>query len=216
MKKNVEEILALLDEHYGTDLVCYLEYENAWQLLFATILSAQCTDARVNIVTKKLFRDYPDLQAFADASQEEMEEAVRATGFYRHKAENLISCAKQLLEKYGGRVPDTIEELTQLPGVGKKTANVILGNIYNKPSIVVDTHVKRVSKRLGLTKEEDPEKVEKDLSKVLPKDHWILYNLQIIAHGRGLCNARKPNCAECFLRGFCRAGQKDFSISSRS
>lgn len=216
MKKNVEEILALLDEHYGTDLVCYLEYENAWQLLFATILSAQCTDARVNIVTKKLFRDYPDLQAFADASQEEMEEAVRATGFYRHKAENLISCAKQLLEKYGGRVPDTIEELTQLPGVGRKTANVILGNIYNKPSIVVDTHVKRVSKRLGLTKEEDPEKVEKDLSKVLPKDHWILYNLQIIAHGRGLCNARKPDCAECFLRGFCRAGQKDFSISSRS
>lgn len=216
MKKNVEEILALLDEHYGTDLVCYLEYENAWQLLFATILSAQCTDARVNIVTKKLFRDYPDLQAFADASQEEMEEAVRATGFYRHKAENLISCAKQLLEKYGGRVPDTIEELTQLPGVGRKTANVILGNIYNKPSIVVDTHVKRVSKRLGLTKEEDPEKVEKDLSRVLPKDHWILYNLQIIAHGRGLCNARKPDCAECFLRGFCRAGQKDFSISSRS
>lgn len=216
MKKNVEEILALLDEHYGTDLVCYLEYENAWQLLFATILSAQCTDARVNIVTKKLFRDYPDLQAFADASQEEMEEAVRATGFYRHKAENLISCAKQLLEKYGGRVPDTIEELTQLPGVGRKTANVILGNIYNKPSIVVDTHVKRVSKRLGLTKEEDPEKVEKDLSKVLPKDHWILYNLQIIAHGRGLCNARKPDCAECFLREFCRAGQKDFSISSRS
>lgn len=216
MKKNVEEILALLDEHYGTDLVCYLEYENAWQLLFATILSAQCTDARVNIVTKKLFRDYPDLQAFADASQEEMEEAVRATGFYRHKAENLISCAKQLLEKYGGRVPDTIEELTQLPGVGRKTANVILGNIYNKPSIVVDTHVKRVSKRLGLTKEEDPEKVEKDLSRVLPKDHWILYNLQIIAHGRCLCNARKPDCAECFLRGFCRAGQKDFSISSRS
>lgn len=208
MRKNVDQILKLLDEHYGTDLVCYLEYENAWQLLFATILSAQCTDERVNIVTRQLFKDYPDLWAFANASQEEMEEAVRPTGFFRHKAENLIACAKQLLEKYDGRVPDTIQELTDLPGVGRKTANVILGNIYNKPSIVVDTHVKRVSKRLGLTKEEDPEKVEYALSKVLPQDHWILFNLQIIAHGRGLCNARKPECDNCFLKEYCVTGKK--------
>lgn len=213
MKKDVKKILELLDEHYGTDIVCYLEYQTPWQLLFATILSAQCTDARVNIVTRKLFKDYPDLDAFANATRAEMEEAVRSTGFYRHKAENLIACAKQLLEKYDGRVPDTIEELTALPGVGRKTANVILGNIYHKPSIVVDTHVKRVSKRLGLTKEEDPEKVENDLARVLPKDHMILYNLQIIAHGRGLCNARKPVCGECFLREYCETFKKKLRFS---
>jgi len=204
MKKNTEQILALLDEHYGKELVCYLEYSNPWQLLFATIMSAQCTDERVNMVTRKLFKDYPSLEAFANASQAEMEKAIHSTGFYHNKAENIIACARVLLEKYDGRVPDTVEELTALPGVGRKTANVILGNIYHKESIVVDTHVKRVSKRLGLTKEEDPTKVEYDLMKALPKEHWILWNLQIIAHGRGLCNARKPECEECFLRDNCK------------
>lgn len=204
MKKNTEQILALLDEHYGKELVCYLEYSTPWQLLFATIMSAQCTDERVNMVTRKLFKDYPSLEAFANASQAEMEKAIHSTGFYHNKAENIIACARVLLEKYDGRVPDTVEELTALPGVGRKTANVILGNIYHKESIVVDTHVKRVSKRLGLTKEEDPTKVEYDLMKALPKEHWILWNLQIIAHGRGLCNARKPECEECFLRANCK------------
>ena len=203
MKKNTAKILELLDKHYGKELVCYLEYSEPWQLLFATILSAQCTDERVNMVTRKLYRDYPTLSAFAGATQSEMEQAVKSTGFYKNKAEHLISCAKVLLEKYDGRVPDTIEELTELPGVGRKTANVILGNIYHKDSIVVDTHVKRVSKRLGLTEEEDPTKVEFDLMKALPKDHWILFNLQIIAHGRGLCNARKPECSACFLKENC-------------
>ena len=203
MTKKTEKIIERLDEAYGTDLVCYLEHENAWQLLFATILSAQCTDERVNIVTKKLFVDYPDLKAFADAPVEEMEEAVRSTGFYKNKAKALTECAKILLEKYNGEVPSDIEELVTLPGVGRKTANVIRGNVYGIPSIVVDTHVKRVSKRLGLTKEEDPVKVEFDLYKVLPKDHWILYNLQIIAHGRAICDARKPKCEECCLKELC-------------
>lgn len=204
-KERIEKIIELLDEHYGTDMICYLEYETPWQLLFATILSAQCTDARVNLVTKDLFRNYPDLQAFANATQEEMEEAVRSTGFYHNKAQNLIACAKELLERLGGEVPSSIEELTSLPGVGRKTANVIRGNIFHIDSIVVDTHVKRVSKLLGLTKEDDPEKVEFDLMKCLPKDHWILYNLQIIAHGRAVCIARRPQCESCCLKECCKS-----------
>ena len=189
-------------------MICYLEYETPWQLLFATILSAQCTDARVNMVTKDLFCNYPDLQAFANATQEEMEDAVRSTGFYHNKAQNLIACAKELLERFDGEVPSSIEELTSLPGVGRKTANVIRGNIFHIDSIVVDTHVKRVSKLLGLTKEDDPEKIEFDLMKCLPKDHWILYNLQIIAHGRGVCIARRPQCENCFLKDCCKSYKK--------
>lgn len=207
-KERIEKITELLDLHYGTDMICYLDYETPWQLLFATILSAQCTDARVNLVTKDLFRDYPNLQAFADATQEEMEEAVRPTGFYHNKAQNLIACAKQLLERFGGEVPSSIEELTSLPGVGRKTANVIRGNIFHINSIVVDTHVKRVSKMLGLTTEEDPTKVEFDLMKCLPEDHWILYNLQIIAHGRAVCIARRPQCGNCFLKELCKNHKK--------
>lgn len=207
-KERIEKIIKLLDLHYGTDMICYLEYETPWQLLFATILSAQCTDARVNLVTKDLFRNYPDLQAFADATQEEMEEAVRSTGFYHNKAQNLIACAKALLERFDGEVPSSIEELTSLPGVGRKTANVIRGNIFHIDSIVVDTHVKRVSKLLGLTKEDDPEKVEFDLMKCLPKDHWILYNLQIIAHGRAVCVARRPQCEQCCLKECCKSYKK--------
>ena len=204
-KERIEKITELLDQNYGTDMICYLDYETPWQLLFATILSAQCTDARVNLVTKDLFRDYPDLQAFANATQEEMEEAVRSTGFYHNKAQNLIACAKELLERFHGEVPSSIEELTSLPGVGRKTANVIRGNIFHIDSIVVDTHVKRVSKMLGLTKEDDPEKVEFDLMKCLPKDHWILYNLQIIAHGRAVCVARRPQCEQCCLKECCKS-----------
>lgn len=203
-KERVKKILDLLDEYYTTEYKCYLDHETPWQLLFATILSAQCTDARVNIVTKDLFRKYPTLHDFANAKIHEMEEAVRPTGFYKNKARNLILCARKLITEFDGEVPRKLEELTSLPGVGRKTANVIRGNIYHEPSIVVDTHVKRISKKLGFTKEDDPEKIEYDLMKVLPKDHWILYNIQIITHGRGLCTARNPRCEECFLNALCR------------
>lgn len=203
-KKRVQKILDLLDEHYTTEYKCYLNHETPWQLLFATILSAQCTDARVNIVTKDLFQKYKTLKDFAEADISEMEEDVRPTGFYKNKARNLILCARKLVTEFNGEVPKTIEELTSLPGVGRKTANVIRGNIYHEPSIVVDTHVKRISKKLGFTKEEDPEKIEYDLMKVLPKDHWILFNIQIITHGRGICTARNPKCEECFLNSLCK------------
>ena len=202
-KERIENILKLLDERYGTDIICYLDHENAWQLLIATILSAQCTDARVNVVTKDLFRKYPGVEYFARADLKELEQDIRSTGFYHNKAKNIIACCQDLVEKFGGEVPESIEDLTSLAGVGRKTANVIRGNIYNEPSIVVDTHVKRISNRLGLTKEEDQVKVEYDLMKVLPKDHWILYNLQIIALGREICKAPTAKCEACFLTEFC-------------
>ena len=202
-KERIENILKLLDERYGTDIICYLDHENAWQLLIATILSAQCTDARVNVVTKDLFRKYPGVEYFARADLKELEQDIRSTGFYHNKAKNIIACCQDLVEKFGGEVPESIEDLTSLAGVGRKTANVIRGNIYNEPSIVVDTHVKRISNRLGLTKEEDLVKVEYDLMKVLPKDHWILYNLQIIALGREICKAPTAKCDACFLTEFC-------------
>ena len=192
-----------MDERYGTDYRCSLDHENAWQLLIATILSAQCTDARVNIVTEQLFRKYPGVEAFAAADLKELEQDIHSTGFYHNKAKNIIACCRDLTEKFHGEVPRTLEELTSLAGVGRKTANVIRGNIYNDPSIVVDTHVKRISKKLGLTKEDDPEKVEKDLMKKLPKEHWILWNIQLITFGREICKAPTPKCGECFLTEYC-------------
>ncbi|MBO5371447.1 MAG: endonuclease III [Lachnospiraceae bacterium] len=208
MGKRTDEILNRLDNAYGTEYICYLNHETPWQLLIAVILSAQCTDARVNIVTKDLFVKYDTLEKFANASLEELEQDIRSTGFYHNKAKNIIACAKALLERHGGEVPRTLEELTALAGVGRKTANVIRGNIYNDPSIVVDTHVKRISKRLGFTKNDDPVKVEMDLMKVLPKDHWILYNIQIITFGRNICFARSPKCSECFLNDICKSKDK--------
>ena len=208
MKKRTKEILSRLDNAYGTEHRCYLNHNNAWQLLIAVILSAQCTDARVNIVTKDLFQKYSTLERFAAADIEEMEQDIRSIGFYHNKARNIILCARKLIEEFGGEVPRSLEDLTSLPGVGRKTANVIRGNVYNDPSVVVDTHVKRISKRLGLTQEEDPEKVEYDLMKALPKDHWILYNIQIITLGRTICTARSPKCSECFLSDLCKAEAK--------
>ena len=205
MTKRTKEILDRLDKEYGTEYICYLNHENAWQLLIAVILSAQCTDARVNIVTKDLFQKYDSLEKFANANLEELEQDIKSTGFYHNKAKNIIACAKRLVYEFHGEVPSTIEELTSLAGVGRKTANVIRGNIYNEPSIVVDTHVKRISRRLGFTKETDPEKIEYELMKVLPKDHWILYNIQIITFGRNICFARSPKCEECFLQDLCKA-----------
>lgn len=208
MTKRIAEILKRLDEAYGTEYVCYLNHETPWQLLIAVILSAQCTDARVNIVTKDLFQKYPSLEAFANADLKELEQDIHSTGFYHNKAKNIISCARTLVEKYDGEVPRELEELTALAGVGRKTANVIRGNIYHEPSVVVDTHVKRISKKLGFTKEGDPVKIEYDLMKVLPKDHWILYNIQIITLGRSICTARNPKCTECFLSDLCKGSGK--------
>lgn len=206
--ERARRVLALLDQEYTTEYRCYLEHDSAWQLLFATILSAQCTDARVNIVTKDLYRKYPSVAAFAAADLKELEEDIRPTGFFHNKAKNIIGCAKMLMEKYNGEVPRTIEELTELPGVGRKTANVIRGNIYNDPSIVVDTHVRRISQKLGFTKQDDPEKIEYELMELLPKDHWILYNIHIIRLGRSICPARSPKCEECFLRGECPSAKE--------
>lgn len=203
MNKNTKEILDLLDEHYGTDYVCYLHHDSAWQLLIATILSAQCTDARVNIVTQDLFRKYTSIDDFANAELKELEQDIHSTGFYHNKAKNIIACCKELRDRFGGEVPSLIEDLTSLPGVGRKTANVIRGNIFHEPSVVVDTHVKRISKKLGITKEDDPVKVEMELMKALPKDHWILWNIQIITLGRQICKAPTPKCDECFLKGNC-------------
>lgn len=201
--ERVKQILISLDKEYGTDYKCYLNHETPWQLLIAVILSAQCTDARVNIVTADLFRKYDTLEKFAAADIGELEKDIHSIGFYHMKAKNIIACCRTLVTEYGGRVPDTLEELTKLAGVGRKTANVIRGNIYNEPSIVVDTHVKRISRKLGLTDEEDPEKIEYDLMKVLPKEHWILWNIHIITLGRSICTARNPGCEVCFLREYC-------------
>lgn len=199
----VGRILEALDREYGREYRCYLNHETPWQLLIAVIMSAQCTDARVNIVTERLFKKYDSLKAFAEASLKELEKDIHSTGFYHMKAKNIIACCRDLVEKYQGRVPETIEELTSLAGVGRKTANVIRGNIYNEPSIVVDTHVKRISRKLGLTKETAPEEIEYDLMKVLPRDHWILWNIHIITLGRTICVARRPKCDICFLKENC-------------
>ena len=204
----VQQVLERLDQEYGTDYRCYLEYETPWQLLIAVILSAQCTDARVNLVTRDLFRKYDTLEKFAGADQAELEKDIHSIGFYRMKAKNIIACCRRLVTEYGGQVPEDIKDLTSLAGVGRKTANVIRGNIYHVPSIVVDTHVKRISRKLGFAKEEDPEKIEYELMKVLPEDHWILWNIHIITLGRSICTARNPQCGQCFLRPYCPAAKE--------
>lgn len=202
-KERIEAILKRLDEVYGTELRCALDHENAWELLVATILSAQCTDARVNIVTKELFKKYPTTESFAAADLKELEQDIHSTGFYHNKAKNIILCAKQLLERHDGTVPSELSELTALAGVGRKTANVIRGNIYNIPSVVVDTHVKRISRLLGITDTDDPTKAEFELMDALPEDHWILWNVDIITLGRTICIANRPKCTECPLSELC-------------
>lgn len=202
-KKNLKAILTLLDENYP-QTKCYLNYETDWQLLIATILSAQCTDYRVNIVTQNLFQKYKTLEDFACVSQENLEQDVKSTGFYKNKTRNIILSANKLINDYNSVMPSDIEELIKLPGVGRKTANVIRSHIFNIPSIVVDTHVKRISKKLGFTDNDDPEKIEYDLMKIIPKNHWSRINIQLIAHGRKICRARKPDCTNCFLNKYCR------------
>ena len=216
MKKNTKAILEALEREYGTEYVCYLNHENALQLLIATMLSAQCTDARVNIVTEELFRKYQSIDDFANADLKELEQDIHSTGFYHNKAKNIIACCRDLRDKFDGEVPSDIEALTSLAGVGRKTANVIRGNIFHEPSIVVDTHVKRISKKLGVTKEEDPVKVEMDLMKKLPKDYWILWNIHLIRLGRTICKAPTPKCSECFLKEVCKeySGKKNVRKNS--
>ncbi len=203
LNQRVGRILEALDREYGREYRCYLNYETPWQLLIAVIMSAQCTDARVNIVTANLFKKYDSLEKFADANLKELEQDIHSIGFYHMKAKNIISCSRDLVEKYNGQVPASLDDLTSLAGVGRKTANVIRGNIYGEPSIVVDTHVKRISRKLGLTDQEDPEKIEYSLMEVLPRDHWILWNIHMITLGRTICAARRPKCGECFLRELC-------------
>lgn len=203
MEEKVSNVLRLLDENYPTEDKCYLVHENEWQLLIATILSAQCTDDRVNIVTKDLFKKYTSVKDFAEADFKELEQDIKSTGFFRNKAKNIILACRMLLEEYGGVMPSDIDKLIKIPGVGRKTANVVRSHIFNLPSIVVDTHVKRISKKLGFTESDDPVKIEFELMDIFPKEHWIRYNTQIIAHGRKICKARKPECEICCLREYC-------------
>ena len=186
-----------------------LEYEDTLQLLVATILSAQCTDDRVNKVTPGLFERYPDAAAFARAGQEELEREIFSTGFYRQKARSIIGCCGAIVEKFGGEVPHTLDEMVTLPGVGRKTANLVLGIAEGVPGVVVDTHVKRLSLRMGLTANGDPDKVERDLNTLLPEDRWMPFSSELIFHGRAVCTARKPGCGECPVESLCpRVGIK--------
>jgi endonuclease-3 len=203
IKYKVEHVLPLLDEYYPTMDKCYLHYTKPYELLIATILSAQCTDDRVNIVTETLFKKYPALEAFAQADLSEMEQDIRTTGFFRNKAKNIILCTRALLERFNGELPSDIESLTSLAGVGRKTANVVRTHIFHIPSIVVDTHVKRISNKLGFTNSEDPVKIEFELMRIFPEEYWGRYNTQIIAHGRTICKARNPQCEKCFLSEYC-------------
>jgi endonuclease-3 len=185
------------------DAHCALDHADPLQLLVATILSAQCTDARVNLVTPALFARYRTAQDFASAKPAELERLIASTGFFRNKARNIIACCRELVEKHGGQVPRTLDELVRLPGVGRKTANVVLGDAYGVPGITVDTHVGRLSRRLGLTPHEDPVKVEFDLMAVIPEEQWTVFSHRLIFHGRRVCTARKPDCAGCTLSAFC-------------
>ena len=206
--KRVAAILAKLDEAYA-NATCELKHENAFQLLISTILSAQCTDVRVNQVAETLYRKYPNPKAFAYATPSELEQEIRPTGFFRNKTKSVMGASKAIIEKFNGEVPRTMEEILTLPGVARKTANVVLGTAYGIPSgIVVDTHVQRLSNRLDLTRNEDPKKIEQDLMQVIPRDKWIQFSHQIIWHGRRVCRARKPKCIECNMESLCYAKDK--------
>jgi endonuclease-3 len=201
-RQKARDVVRLLKKQYP-DAKCALHYENPLQLLVATVLSAQCTDTRVNMVTPALFQRYPDAEAFADADTGELETAIKSTGFFRMKARSIQESARRIVSEHGGKVPNTLEELVHLPGVGRKTANVILGNAFDTPGITVDTHVRRVSYRLGLTKQTDPEKIEHDLMEVIPRKEWTMFSHRVIFHGRQICIARKPKCDICILNKVC-------------
>lgn len=209
--ERIGEILHRLDQRYP-GVTCALHHHNAWELLVATILSAQSTDATVNKVTPELFKKYPTPAAFAALKPEQLEPDVRSTGFFRNKSKSLVGAAKGVMENFGGQVPDTMEQLLTLPGVARKTANVVLGTWFHKAvGVVVDTHVQRISRRLELTRNDDPKKIEQDLMKLIPQGKWIDFSHQLIHHGRQLCFARKPRCAECNLEDLCHAADKTWS-----
>ncbi len=201
-KEKVLKIKEYFTKEYA-DADCSLDYKDPFQLLVATQLAAQCTDARVNLVTPSLFAKFPDVKAFAEADIREMEDAIRSTGFYHNKARNLIACAQKLLSDFGGIVPQTMEELLSLPGVGRKTANLLLGDIFGQPAIVVDTHAKRITGRLGLTKNTDPTKIEMDLRKIVPAEYGSTFCHQLVYHGRAICCAQRPKCGLCRLTELC-------------
>jgi len=206
--KRVAAILAKLDEAYPA-ANCELKHENAFQLLISTILSAQCTDVRVNQVTQTLFKKYPNAEAFAHANPSELEQEIRPTGFFRNKTKSIMGASKGILENFGGQVPRTMEEILTLPGVARKTGNVVLGTAFGIASgVVVDTHVIRLSRRLDLTKHEDPKKIEEDLMRVIPKERWIQFSHQLIWHGRRVCVARNPRCIDCNLESLCYSKDK--------
>ncbi len=209
--ERVGEILKRLDERYPK-AICALHHGSPWELLVATILSAQCTDARVNMVTPVLFQKYPTVEHFASLKPEELEPDIRSTGFFRNKSKSLVGAAKKLVSDFGGEVPNDMEKLLSLPGVARKTANVVLGTWFHNPTgVVVDTHVTRVSHRLELTREQNAEKIEQDLMKIIPRERWIDFSHQVIWHGRQLCIARSPKCAECPLENICHAADKTWS-----
>jgi endonuclease III len=202
VKRRAKKVIEALAGLYP-DAHCALDHQTPLQLLVATILSAQCTDARVNLVTPALFARHRTVRDYAEAKPAELERLIASTGFFRNKAKNIIACCRAILEKHGGEVPGTLEELVQLPGVGRKTANVILGNAFGVPGITVDTHVGRLSRRLGLTEHDDPVKVEFDLMAVIPAAEWTMFSHRLIFHGRQVCYARKPDCGGCAMKGFC-------------
>ena len=205
MKKRTEEILNLLDEQYGREYICYLNYETPWQLLIATMLSAQCTDARVNIVVKDLFAKYPSPQALAEASPEEIEEIVKPCGLGKSKARDIHKCMKMLVEEYDGQVPEDFDKLLKLPGVGRKSANLIMGDVFGRPAIVTDTHCIRLTNRMGLVDGiKEPAKVEKELWKIIPGEEGSDFCHRLVYHGRAVCTARNPKCEQCCLAQVCK------------
>jgi endonuclease-3 len=207
-KERIPEIVKILRKHYPATCTA-LHFETPLQILVATILSAQCTDERVNMITPNLFKKYPTAREFAKARQEELELEIRSTGFFRNKAKNIIGAAQMICADFGGKVPDTMEDLIRLPGVARKTANIVLSSGYKKAEgIAVDTHVKRLSERLGLSTQTDPEKIEKDLMAIVPKKDWLDFNYLLVNHGRAICIARKPKCPECPLQKLCPAAKK--------
>lgn len=202
-KEKIAEIQKIFDVVYA-DAKCSLDFTTPHELLVAVQLSAQCTDARVNIVTKDLFARYKSVEEFANADLNELSEIIRPCGFYNSKAKNIIASSKTIVEKHGGKVPDTMEELTALAGVGRKTANLILGDVYGLPAVVVDTHCIRLSNRIGFTVNKDPVKIESDLKKVVPEDYQMRFCHQLVYHGRAICNARKPMCEQCPISHLCK------------
>lgn len=207
-KTEVQGIILLLEKEYP-EVSCTIHYDNPFQLLVAVQLSAQCTDERVNLITRSLFRDYVTLEDWVSMDLETLIGYVRSAGFYNHKSRNILKCARMISGRFGGIIPDNMEDLLTLPGLGRKSANILLGELYGIPGVIVDTHAKRLSMRMGLTRQSEPERIEKDLMQIIPKDQWTGFSHRLVFHGRKICKARRPLCGECTLSCYCRYGKKD-------